>query len=128
MIAGCDEPTTQSDPADLIGPVWTLRQVQRIGFSNLDTNNDQVYTMEFTIDGWASGSYDCNSYSATYTILGEGAIEIAMVAITEMYCGEPPAYEQYFLIDSLFTFEILDDSLRLLDSRHKYVLIFSADE
>lgn len=127
MMAGCSNPTAQTDPADLIGPVWTLRQVQIFGSSNLDTNNDQVYTMEFSTDGWVSGRYDCNTYDATYTIVGGDVIEIDMISITEIYCGDPPAYEQYFLFHESYTFEINDDSLRLLHSANGVVLIFTAD-
>lgn len=126
MLAGCEEPTIQTDPADLIGPVWTLRQVQIFGSSNLDTNNDQIYTMEFSTDGWVSGRYDCNAYDAVYDIASD-EISFQWAGITMIYCGDPPAYEQYFLFDESYTFEINDDSLRLLHSANGVVLIFTAD-
>ncbi|MDQ5901662.1 MAG: hypothetical protein QG580_377, partial [Patescibacteria group bacterium] len=54
-----------------------------------------AFSISFTKDGNVSGTTDCNGFSGTYTLSGEGVLTFGPIASTIMFCEG--SQEQIFL-------------------------------
>lgn len=127
MMTGCSNPTSHTDPADLIGPVWRLQVVEIIDGA-VYVVTDETYTLQFSADSTVSGSIGCNTYHATTLISSDNLIYFTQISETLGLCAGPSEYYQYFNLGLPYLYEIRADKLRLINVENGYVLVFSEGE
>ena len=116
-----------SQPINLEGSSWKLDSyISSIGHSVSPVSNTKM-TLEFK-DGRISGSSGCNSYFAKYTQDGN-SLTFGLIGATKMYCTNPTVMEQESTyissLESIKTFKVEGNILKLIDSNGKALLTFS---
>ncbi|HNR43564.1 MAG TPA: META domain-containing protein [Methanofastidiosum sp.] len=123
LFVGC---TSQNVP-NFEGTSWNMdTYLSNIGHLVSPVSSTKM-TLEFK-DGRISGSSGCNSFFAKYTV-EKNSMSFGLIGATKMYCSNPGVMEQeqtYFMrLDSVETYKIEGDKLKLIDGNGKTVLIFS---
>lgn len=123
LFVGCTGQNTQN----FEGTSWKLNTY----LSNIDHLVSPMsitkVTLEFK-DGRISGSSGCNSFFANYTV-EKNSMSFGLIGSTKMYCSNPGVMEQeqtYMMrLESVKTYKIEGDKLKLIDSNGKTLLVFS---
>lgn len=103
MIFGKDQnQETQTGGMITNGPVLALSESVWVWDKTLMNDDTTIipqksgaFSISFTKDGNVSGTTDCNGFSGTYTLSGEGVITFGPIASTKMFCEG--SQEQVFL-------------------------------
>jgi heat shock protein HslJ len=105
-----------TDPAELVGPTWTLDEATRGAMAQDADQVDADVTLQFAEDGTVSGSSACNTYSGPYEAQDDGSITLGPLASTQMACDEAiMALEANYLqtLDQASSFAIAEGQLIL---------------
>ena len=118
-----------SGSANLEGRLWRMQSYRGADGQMLETLPDIKTTAEFT-DGQVGGNAACNTYNGSYELDGD-QINFGLMMTTMMACPqEVMDQETAYLVglDQAATFEVTEDSLRILDADGEVVLAFSPVE
>ena len=118
-----------SGSANLEGRLWRMQSYRGADGQMLETLPDIKTTAEFT-DGQVGGNAACNTYNGSYELDGD-QINFGLMMTTMMACPqEVMDQETAYLVglDQAATFEVTEDSLRILDADGEVVLAFTPVE
>ena len=118
-----------SGSANLEGRLCRMQSYRGADGLLLETLPDIKTTAEFT-DGQVGGNAACNTYNGSYELDGD-QINFGLMMTTMMACPqEVMDQETAYLVglDQAATFEVTEDSLRILDADGEVVLAFSPVE
>jgi polar amino acid transport system substrate-binding protein len=98
------EPTATEHPAaDLIGPIWVLKEYTPPDGSATTPLDDPDSTVKFEVNDTVNGSGGCNTYEGTFVSDGTD-LDIEIGSITNLLCDQPIMdQEQIF-------FQLLDEA------------------
>jgi heat shock protein HslJ len=85
-------------PLDTVVGSWVAQGINN-GNGAVETNEfTSMVTADFDADGQLFGVDGCNDYSTSYEVDGEAITIAPEIAVTQMFCEEPPAElsQQYF--------------------------------
>jgi len=114
----------------LQGNIWVLDAYLDAEGAMVDALEERPVTAEFDGDIMA-GSAGCNGYSGPYTVAGD-TMGIGMVVSTLMFCIPEDLMNQEAaftaLLDSVASYEIVDDQLHLNNADGEVILSFHPQE
>lgn len=120
---------TAAPAQDLVDTAWQLELLY--GEPLIPDTEIPLYFQESMFGGVMT----CNDYgggldSGAYTATADGALAVAMVEITVIYCVEPPGVveQESAYVDALIqirSYQIMADRLKLFDADGNLILEFS---
>lgn len=112
-FSGCSDKSASPGTAGLVGSTWHLTSLDNIKGVTTEVT-DETFTALFSDSGDVSGTASCNTYSAVYSSVGLGDLDIDSLSTTLVYCGEESLMDQYYAaLLAAYSYEISGSGLTI---------------